>query len=614
MQNNSLNRFFATLRYLRPYSFYACMNAICNIFAVVFSLFSITMVIPFLQLLFDKQALQLEAPTESAFTIAGATSRFNHFLSQLIVEEGKRSALIFICVLVMVMFLLRNFFRYAAMWFMAPIRNGVVRDVRQEVFDKMLQLPLSYYSEQKKGDLMARSSSDVQEIEYSIMHTLEASIREPLTIIAYLGAMLYISPKLTAIVFVVLPIAGVIIGTIGKTLKQASRKAQNKLGEIISMIEETIGGLRILQAFNAEPYQKARFRENNNEHFRLMNNMLRRRDLSSPLSEFLSISALVVVLYVGCQMVLNEKGIHPEIFIYFMVIFSQVIPPAKALTSAWYSIQKGMASVDRIQDVLKVPLKIDEQTDAKEISDFQHEIEFRNVSFSYEETPVLKNINLRIPKGKMVALVGPSGAGKSTLADLLIRFHDVTEGQILIDGLDIREIKLSALRSLLGVVTQEALLFNDSVHNNISLGRSNNEQEVFAAGKQANADTFVRKLDQAYQQHIGDRGTKLSGGERQRLTIARALLGKPSILILDEATSNLDAKSEQLVQAALKELMEERTSIVIAHRLSTIQKADLIIVMKDGEIVESGQHQGLLANSALYSHLVQLQEMSEKRS
>ncbi len=590
------------------------MNAICNIFAVLFSLFSITMVIPFLQLLFDKQALQLEVPSGGGFSVSTLTNWFSYYLSTLIVNEGKRTAIVFICGLVLLMFLLRNFFRYAAMWFMAPIRNGVVRDVRQELYDKIIRLPLSYYSEQKKGDLMARASADVQEIEYSIMHTLEASIREPLTIIAYLGAMLYISPTLTGVVFLVLPLAGAVIGTIGKTLKQKSLKAQNKLGEIMANIDETIGGLRILQAFNAQDYQSGKFREHNDEHFRLMNQMLRRRDLSSPLSEFLSIGALVIVLYIGCNMVLGGAGIEAEIFIYFMVIFSQVIPPAKALTSAYYSIQKGMASVDRINAVLQTPLVIEEAEHAKPLACFEREIEFRNVSFRYEEELVLKNINLLIPKGKMVALVGPSGAGKSTLADLLIRFHDVSEGQILIDGIDIREIRLSDLRSLLGVVTQEAILFNDSVASNIALGRTNAPEKIADAGRRANADGFVQKLDRQYEQSIGDRGTKLSGGERQRLTIARALLGNPPILILDEATSNLDAASERLVQEALTSLMSDRTSLVIAHRLSTIKKADLILVMKEGKIVESGQHSDLLSNSALYSHLVQLQEMSEKRS
>ncbi len=604
-----MQAFLGILKYIKAYQKFAYLNAICNILTVIFSLFSITMIVPFLQLLFDKKELQLEQP---AFTwsVDGLKDYFNYFLSSMIAED-KTQALLFVCGLVIVSFLLRNLFRYLAAYFMSPIRNGVVRDIRTNVYAKINRLPASYFSEEKKGDLMARITSDVQEIEWSIMRTLEMLVREPLNIIVFLGAMLYISPQLTLFVFITLPIAGFVIGKIGKSLRKTSFLAQNQLGQLMSIIEETLGGVKIIQAFNAESSQADKFSQANDQHYRLMTEMIRRKEASSPISEVLSIVALVFVLYFGAQMVLHEQALEAEIFIYFMVIFSQIIPPAKNFARAYNSIQKGMASVDRIEEILAADEKIKSLPNALPIKDFSSAIQLQDVNFAYDKEPILEQINLDIQKGQSIALVGPSGAGKSTLVDLLPRFQEVTAGQILIDGQDIRKLQLQELRSLFGIVTQEPILFNDTIFHNIAFGHPNASKEaVIQAAKVANAHDFISQLEQGYETNIGDRGSKLSGGERQRLTIARAVLNNPPILILDEATSSLDAKSERLVQDALARIMENRTAIIIAHRLSTIKNADQIIVLQDGKIVEQGTHDSLLLQDQVYKKLTELQTFS----
>lgn len=611
--------FTRILAYVKNYKLLAVLNIVFNILAVVFSLFSLTMIMPFLSLLFETgDAVATEAPPMPQFSISVdyAVDLFNHYFITVIIDEGKMPALELFCAIVVVVFLLKNLFRYLAQYVMSPIRSGLVRDIRNKLYRKILVLPLSYISKEKRGDLLTRMTSDVQEIEYGIIATLESFVVSPFTIILYLGTMLYISPQLTFFVLIMVVFTALVIGRIGKSLKRAGVEGQNKLGDLISIIDETLSGMKIMKAFTAEKYLEAKFRHENQNHFVIATRMLRRMFLSSPLTEFLAIIILVVVLWFGGKLVLlpedPETALKPQVFIGFMLIFSQLIPPAKSFSSAYYNIQKGLASSQRIDALLDTDIEIHEHADAKPITSFEKEIEFRNVHFAYnnfDDQHVINNINTKIPKGRMLALVGQSGSGKTTMVDLIPRFYDVLEGEILIDGTDIRQYKLKDLRKLMGIVSQEPVLFNDTIHNNIAFGmeRSVTREEVIAAAKIANAHEYIEKLDEGYDTNIGDRGSKLSGGERQRLTIARAVLSDPPILILDEATSSLDTRSEKLVQDAIYRLMENRTTIVIAHRLSTIQYADEILVMQSGEVIERGNHLGLLAKGGAYKKLVDLQ-------
>lgn len=573
------------------------------------------MVIPFLQLLFDKNiTTQTAIPAVPAFQISVQyiIGLFNHYFIKIIVSQGKIQALFFICLLVVGVFFVKNLFRYLALFFLAPVRNGVVKDIRNELFSKLLSLPLSFYANEKKGDVLTRMTSDVQEIEYGIISVLEVVFREPVTILVYLAAMIFMSPSLTLFVLAMLLVTGFIVGRIGKSLKRTSIKSQHKLGELMQIIEESISGLRIIKAFTAEKFQTEKFEKENSRYGSLMTKMQRRKDLSSPLSEFLGISIVVAVLWFGGQLVLNPAiSLPAESFIGFMLIFSQLIPPAKSFSSAFYNIQKGLASSERVYKILDAENIITEKVNAQSIDKFQQQITFNEVSFAYnnfDSKQILKNISLTVKKGKMIAVVGQSGSGKSTLVNLLPRFYDVQQGQILIDGIDLRDYKIHDVRKLFGVVSQEAILFNDTVFNNISFGINNlSQEEVIRAAKIANAHDFIMKLENGYDTIIGDRGNKLSGGEKQRLTIARAVLSDPPVLILDEATSSLDTESEKLVQDAIYRLMENRTSIVIAHRLSTIQYADEIIVMQEGNIIERGNHISLMAKNGSYRKLVDLQ-------
>ena len=517
--------------------------------------------------------------------------------------------LLYISLTVVILFFLRNLFRYMGLYFMASIRNMVVRDLRNDMYHKLLILPLGYYTQKRKGDIMARMTTDVQEVEWSIMTSLEMIFRDPIQIISFVITLFIISSKLTIFVFMLLPVSGFLIGRIGKSLKRNSQKGQKKMGTILSMIEETVFGLRIIKAFNAINFADNRFKTYNDDYTNLMVKLYRKRDLASPLSEFLSATVLAVILWYGGQLVFTPGNLlDAAVFIVYLTIFSQVIPPAKSLTQAYYFIQKGAASLERIQEILDAPELIVEKPDAIKKSDFSTEIVYRNVSFKYEDDDVLKNINLTIKKGKTIAVVGPSGAGKSTLVDLLPRFYDILEGDILIDGVPIRDLVIEDLRRLMGIVSQETILFNDSVFNNIAFGMVNvSEEDVIAAAKVANAHEFIEKMPLGYRTNIGDRGTKLSGGQRQRLSIARAVLKNPPILILDEATSALDTESERLVQQALENLMKNRTSVVIAHRLSTIQFADEIIVLQNGALVERGPHTELLEKNGVYRKLYDLQ-------
>lgn len=610
-----MKSFYRIFGYIKKYKALAIFNVVFNILTIIFSLFSLVMLIPFLKLLFEHDiASEGVPPLPVSFQITKLNDYlmdiFSHHFVRLIIEHGQMQVLVYVCIMVVIIFFFKNLFRYLALLMMAPIRNGVVRDIRKQMYSKILSLPLSYYSSEKKGNVMSRMTSDVQEIEYGVMSTLEVLFREPLTILMFLGTMLLFSVKFTLFVLIMILVIAVVVGGIGKTLKRTSKKGQEKLGELVSIIEESLGGLRIIKAFNAEAYQETKFYRENRSVFRLMTRIQRRKDLSSPLSEFLAIIILSVVLWFGGGLVLKE-GMEAATFIAFMAIFSQLIPPAKNFSKAFYNIQKGLASSDRVQELLDADLKVYEKANARSINSFDEAIQYENVSFAYynyDDKKVVENINITIKKGRMVAIVGQSGAGKSTLVDLLPRFYDVVDGSIKVDGTDIRDFKIKDLRSQMGVVSQEAILFNDTVYNNIAFGSENITREaVENAAKVANAHDFIMNLEHGYDTIIGDRGNQLSGGERQRLTIARAVLNDPPILILDEATSSLDTKSEKLVQEAINKLMKNRTSIVIAHRLSTIQYADEIIVMQEGRIIERGNHIGLLAKNGTYKKLVDLQ-------
>lgn len=598
------------LSYVRKYSSFAFFNLLFNVLTVVFSLFSVIMIIPFLQLLFDKIPKVVVKP-ETHLSAAWFIDYMKYVLSEEIMTNGQLVALEKFCVAIGIMFFLKNLFRFLAVYFLAPIRSGAVRDIRNELFAKILSLPLSYYSKERKGDIIARLTDDVKEVEISIISFIEVTVREPLNIIIYLGALLLLSPQLTAFVFVNLLVTGFIIGRVGKSLKKQSMEAQSVSGQLLSIADETLGGLRIIHAFNAEKFMREQFDKINTEFFTLSRKINTRRELSSPLTEFLAMVVVCTVLYFGGTLVLGHQGLEAETFIGFMVLFAQLIPPAKNFSSASYNIRKGLASAQRIFEVMDAEVKIAEKANAVSIAEFKTEIEYRHVGFTYnnyDNKKIIEDINLKVEKGKMIALVGQSGAGKTTMVDLLPRFYDISEGQILIDGKDIRDYKLNDLRGLFGMVSQESILFNDSVFNNIAFGIENATREkVTEAAKIANAHDFIMKLEKGYDSTIGDRGGKLSGGERQRLTIARAVLKNPPILILDEATSSLDSNSEKLVQDALQRLMKGRTTIVVAHRLSTIQYADEIIVMQDGKISERGNHIGLMAKNGIYKRLVELQ-------
>jgi subfamily B ATP-binding cassette protein MsbA len=485
----------------------------------------------------------------------------------------------------------------------------VVRDIRNQLYRKVVNLPIAYFSEEKKGDIISKMTSDVQEVESSIMSSVEVVFKEPFAIIFFLGTLVVWSPELTMFVLILLPVTGLVIGQIGKSLKKSSKKVQNQMGVLVSDMIETLSGLRIIKAFNGIDSSIQKFQDQNQHYMNLKVRMTQKQHLASPLSEVLGTLVMVLVIYRGGSLVLGGNGLTADLFIGYIVVFSQLIQPSKALTSAVYMIQKGMAAVERIDTVLQAKETIQEKPNAIGLSAFEKEIEFRNVSFSYENgVNVLKNINLTVKRGRTIAIVGPSGAGKTTLVDLLPRFYDPTGGEVLIDGVNIKDVKAWDLRAKLGIVTQEAILFNDTVFNNIAFGLVGiTEEEVMAAAKVANAHDFIAQMDKGYHTSIGEDGGKLSGGQRQRISIARAILHNPPILILDEATSALDAESEKLVQDALFKLMENRTSLVIAHRLSTIQFADEIIVIDDGRIIERGNHMGLIAHNGVYKKLYEMQ-------
>ena len=590
---------------------FALLNILFNILSVLFSLVSLTMVIPFLGILFETQE-KVYTPPPLSFNATALKENFYAIISSIVDEKGKIEALLFICILVLVTFFFRNLFRYLSLYFLTPIRNGVVHDMRMDLHKKVISLPLPFFTEKRKGDITARMTSDLVEIEWSIMSSLEMLFKDPLNIVVYLATLIFISPQLTTFVILLLPVTGLIIGVIGRSLKKSSDRGQNKMGDLLSIIDENISGLRIIKGFNAESHINKNFEKDSNEYKSIMTKLLRKKDLSSPMSEFLSTIVMVIVMWFGGQLVLNaDGGLNAQEFIGYILIFSQIIPPAKSLTTSYYLIQKGSASAQRVYEILDAENEIVDVENPKQIKLLNNQIEFNNLSFSYEKQTVLKDINFSIGKGKMIALVGQSGSGKSTLADLLARFYDIKQGEILIDNNNIKEIALHDLRALMGIVSQESILFNDTIFNNIRLGNTKaSEQEVIEAAKIANAHDFIQETENGYHTNIGDRGNKLSGGQKQRLSIARAILKNPEILILDEATSSLDTESERLVQDALDKLMHSRTSLVIAHRLSTIQNADEILVLDKGCIIERGTHQELIAQNGHYKKLSDLQSFA----
>ena len=598
------------LRYYAPYRKLLAIAVLCNLLMSLFMVISIPVLQPFLQILFSPGAGST-APAGPVTPMGGLESRINLFFSQLIENQGREQALFIVCLFLVGVFLGKNLFRYLSLYFLAPVRNGIVRDLRLRLVDKILSLPLSYFSEARKGDLMSRISADVQEVEWSIVGVVESVAREPIVILGSVAFMVYVSPGLLVFVLALMLFSGLVIGGVGRSLRRQSGAAQSRLGLIGSLVEETLGGLRIIKGFNAEAWQRTRFARESAHYVHTMNGLYRRRDLASPLSEFLGIGAVSVVLWFGARQVFTGE-ISAATFLTFMYAFYNVIEPAKHLTSASYSIRKGMGALERVQAVLDADVAIRDAPDAREIKHFTDRVEFKNVSFHYQNTerPALTELSLTIARGQIVALVGASGAGKSTVADLLPRFYDVSAGQILVDGQDVRDLRLQDLRGLMGIVSQEAILFNDTVRSNIAFGSEHaTDVAIEAAAKAANAHEFIVAMPGGYDTNIGDRGSKLSGGQRQRLTIARALLRNPPILILDEATSALDSESEKLVQVALDRLLRNRTALVIAHRLSTVQHADEIVVLEAGRIVERGTHAFLMQNGQYYRKLVELQAL-----
>ncbi|MEY1639423.1 ABC transporter ATP-binding protein [Tenuifilum osseticum] len=603
-----MKKFIRILKYLYPFKWYVVINVFSNVLAAVFSLFSLAMLIPFLQLLFGTVPL-VEVKPEFVISAKGLAQYLNYYLSEIIKTHDRASALLFVIVLVLVASFLKNLFTYLSLYYLAPIRTGVLQNMRNLLYRKVVDLPLGYFTEEKKGDIISKMTNDVNEIEISIIRSLEMFFRDPIIIIIHLIGLIYISPQLTLFVLLILPLTGGVIGRVGKNLRKTSFKGQTKMGIILTMIEETIGGLRVIKAFNAENKVISRFESMNSFYSLLMKKMWRRRDLASPLSEFLGTVVVVLVLWYGGNLIFAGKGnLGPEALIAYIGIFYMIINPAKSFSNAYYNVLKGLASADRVDTILNAENPIKVSAGAKTIESFNHDIEFRNVSFKYQDDWVLKNINLTIKKGMTVALVGQSGSGKSTMVDLIPRFWDVTEGEILIDGVNIKDYDIASLRNLMGNVNQDPILFNDTFYNNIAFGVDGAKMEdVVNAAKIANAHDFIIATPNGYHTNVGDRGSKLSGGQRQRVSIARAILKNPPIMILDEATSALDTESERLVQDAIDNLMKHRTSIVIAHRLSTIRKADLICVLHEGEIVERGKHDELLELNGYYARLHSMQ-------
>jgi subfamily B ATP-binding cassette protein MsbA len=613
-----MKSFRIVLNYARGFGLYSFLNIVFNILSAIFNLLTLLLFIPFLKLLFQDNVKPVVPVKPILDTSEGWLDGYkdyigsysNYLMDDYLFSNGKGNGLLYFCLFILVLFFLKNLTRYMAMYYLAVIRNGVVMNLRKQLYGKLISLPVGYFTNERKGDLISRLTNDVTEIEVSVMSSLELIFREPFTITIFLLSMLVISPSLTLFSLVLMPISALIIGRVGKSLKRTSAKGQSKMGEVVAGIDEMIGGLRILKAFNAEEQSKKNFEKTNSEYNNISIRMFRKRDLSGPMSEFLGSAVLITLVWFGGNLILggDADDLNGEAFIGFIIVFSQLIRPVQGIATAHSNINKGLAAKDRVDEILNTHNAILEQKDALPVTQFNSEIRFENVTFRYETEDVLKNISFTIPKGKTVALVGQSGSGKSTIADLVPRFYDTTSGDVLLDGVSLKKLKAKDIRSFMGIVSQESILFNDTIAGNIALGDPNPDlKRVEEAAKIANAHEFISNLENGYLQNIGERGMKLSGGQRQRVCIARAVYKNPPILILDEATSALDTESEKLVQDSLSSLMKNRTTLVVAHRLSTIQHADEILVLQKGEIVERGNHTDLYAANGVYRKLCDMQ-------
>ena len=599
-------------RFIVPYKRYAILNIISNIFYALFSTLAMVSLMPMINVLFGESEKVYAKPVYQGFKKIKSFGEdyLNYLITTTTESDGPQRALLYMIVLIISMFLLKNLFNYLGLFYITFLRNGVLKDLRNEIYDKVTRLPISYYSEKKKGDIIARISGDVNEVKNSLLAVLELIVKEPLTILFAIIAMFTISPKLTIFVFLFIPIAGFIISRIGKSLKRKSDKVQKEQGQFLSTLEETLGGLKVIKGFNAEEKFNEKFQESTSRFYHFSNTLLNRQNLASPTSEFLGIITIAALLWYGGSMVLIDKTLSGGAFIGFMALAYQILTPAKAISKASYKVKAGNAAADRVLEIIDTQSPLEDKSNAKIKKGFESKLALNNVSFKYEDDYVLKDFSITVEKGKTVALVGQSGSGKSTIANLVTRFYDVNKGNITVDNEDIRDLTKHSLRNLMGLVTQDSILFNDSIKNNLLLAKKDaTDEDVIEALKIANAWEFVKELPGGIQTNIGDSGNKLSGGQKQRLSIARAVLKNPPIMILDEATSALDTESERLVQVALENMMKNRTSLVIAHRLSTIQKADTIIVMQKGEIVEQGNHDQLIAKKGMYYNLVEMQSI-----
>ncbi|GFD75109.1 ABC transporter ATP-binding protein [Tenacibaculum sp. SSH1-16] len=608
-----MSSFKKIVNFAKPYKKYAFLNIFFNVLYAVFNVLSVLAFIPVLGILFGKEEIVTSQPSYSGITsiydyVQGS---LNYKISQMIESGGSEKALLFVSLTTLFLFFFKNLFRYLASYTLVFLQTNTIKDIQSSMFAKYISLPISFFSEKRKGDAIARITSDVHTIQFTYLSSFETIVREPLTIVFTLISMFAISVKLTLFVFLLLPISGFIISTASKKLKASSSNFQKENGYFLSIVDEALGGLKIIKSFTAERAINSKVGKSINNLFGLMTSLKHRQMIASPLSEFLGTVTIVAILWFGGKLVLaNNSTLQPQEFFGYIGLFYLILNPAKAISTAMYGIQQGSASADRIFEILETKNPIEDTVNAIDKTSFDTEIEFKNISFKYQDDYVLQNFSLKIPKGKTVALVGQSGSGKSTLANLITRFYDVDSGEILIDGINIKNIKKESLRDLMGMVTQDSILFNDSVKNNILLGKENTtEEEVIKASNVANAHEFIKNLPSKYDTNIGDGGNMLSGGQKQRLSIARAVLKNPPIMILDEATSALDTESEQLVQQALDKMMEHRTSLVIAHRLSTIQKADNIVVLRKGKIVEQGKHEELLDRNGEYFKLVSMQSL-----